>query len=49
VELGGHPAYEVTHRGAVPLQQFRGLVRGEHVGVRIDPEEPERLEIDWAR
>lgn len=49
VEPHGRESYEVIHNAVVPRERLRGLVRGERVTVSVDPDEPERLAIDWSR
>ncbi|MFN2467772.1 MAG: hypothetical protein ABR521_06535 [Gaiellaceae bacterium] len=49
VEPHGRESYEVLHNAVVPRERLMGLVRGERVTVRVDPDEPGRLAIDWAR
>jgi hypothetical protein len=48
VEVEGKPPYEVRQRTAVPRGRLDRLHAGRSLPVLIDPQDPERLIVEWA-
>jgi hypothetical protein len=49
VEVDGRAPYEVRQRTAVPRHRLRRLHAGRSLPVRVDPQDPQRLVVDWAQ
>ncbi|HSR24299.1 MAG TPA: DUF3592 domain-containing protein [Candidatus Eisenbacteria bacterium] len=49
VEVDGRAPYEVRQRTAVPRGRLDRLRAGRSVPVLVDPEDPERLVVEWAQ
>lgn len=49
VEVDGREPYEVHQRTAVPRRRLSRLHAGRSVPVRVDPQDPERLVVEWAQ
>jgi Protein of unknown function (DUF3592) len=49
VEVDGRPPYEIHKRTAVPRRRLDRLHAGRSVPVRVDPQDPERLVVEWAQ
>jgi len=48
VEVDGRAPYEVRQRTAVPRRRFDRLRAGGALPVLVDPDDPERLVVEWA-
>jgi len=48
VFLEGQPPYPVTLRQIVPLTAMGRLTPGSRLSVKVDPQAPETIYIDWA-
>jgi hypothetical protein len=48
VELEGRAPYEVRQRTAVPRWRLRRVHAGRSVPVRVDPQDPQRLVVEWG-
>ncbi|MGP4097664.1 hypothetical protein [Nonomuraea sp. KM90] len=48
VRLEGGQAYRVTHRQSLPRIPMGVVAPGAVVPVKVDPQRPERVRIDWA-
>jgi hypothetical protein len=49
VRVPGHPPYEVRHREIVPQVMLGRLTSGSPLPVRVDPNRPSHLLIQWER
>jgi hypothetical protein len=49
VQVEGRPPYRVRRREYVPRDRVDALAAGEALPVRVDPEDPSRLVVEWAR
>ena len=48
VKVPGQPPYPVAHRCTVPNVEQPRMVPGAELTVRVDPERPERLQVEWS-
>ena len=48
VAIPGRPEYPARHREVVPLIRLGQVQPGTSVAVRVDPQRPERVVIDWG-
>jgi hypothetical protein len=49
VEVGGRAPYEVRQRTAVPRRRLDRLRAGRSVPVLVDPQDPQRLVVEWVQ
>jgi hypothetical protein len=49
VTIAGRPPYDLRLTTTVPPDHLEQLQAGAALGVRVDPGQPQRLVIDWAR
>ncbi|HEY7199044.1 MAG TPA: DUF3592 domain-containing protein [Candidatus Dormibacteraeota bacterium] len=48
VEVEGREPYQVRQRMAVPRRQVDRLQAGRSVPVRVDPQDPDHVAVEWA-
>jgi hypothetical protein len=49
VEISGRPVYDVETKETVPMTNMALLIPGSTLAVRVDPEDPAKVFVDWQQ